>query len=257
MSRLLWRVFSLTVVVVTVALAGSAAAAARADDPDLDSDGNLSVVITDGSTSTPAPSTTPTAPVPNGGGLGPGASSGGAGGASGAGGGAGSGAGSGTGPSSSGSISLGGILTMGGINSAPRISVNPLAGDVRLWFTVYNGSKSTIDATATFWMDSWPFGVAVDRTSEVAIRELRPGTARVVTAELHGAGQWTLLNTHVTLTPPATVDGTALAPATRDALVFVFPWLLLAAAILVLLGILVVHLVRSTAVLPPRLAEVS
>ena len=237
------RVFFVRAVVVLVVGAfvfSGASAAAGATDDTVDDQGNLTVTVTDGSTPTPTPSG-----AVAGSGLGSGGTTGGGsgyGGSSGSNGGTTGGGTTGgttgtTTPGTTGTAGAAGILTMGGLTTSPSISVDPLGGTVRMWFTVRNESKSVIDGAARFWMTSWLFGIPLDEQT-VAVGALQPGESRVVSAELHGAGQWTLVDTHVTLTPPETIDGTEVKPITRDALVFVFPWLLVAAAGVALLGIL-------------------
>ncbi|WP_375384988.1 hypothetical protein [uncultured Microbacterium sp.] len=235
-----------------------AAAGAQAAEPSPAPDtGNLSVVVTDGVTATPTP--TPSA-SPSGTGQNPGSSTGGTTGSGGTrGSGSGSstgGAGSTTGGSGSGSatpsgeVSVAGMLYVGGLNSAVALSQNPGEADVTLWFTVRNASKSTIDATANFWMNSQLFSNRVDTADAVAITALLPGETRVVTTQLRHAGQWTVLDAHVTLTPPESVDGTPLTPVTRDATVLVFPWLIVAGLAVALLGYLVFRMVRRLIFVP-------
>jgi hypothetical protein len=130
-------------------------------------------------------------------------------------------------------INLGGVLNVGGLSSAYIPSVNPFAGEVQLWFTVRNVSESTIDATADFWMES-VFGNRIASVEGVSIAGLKPGEMRTLSAEVPGAGQWTVLMAHARFTPPDSVDGAELQPVVRDVTAFTFPWfflLLLAAAI--------------------------
>jgi len=188
---------------------------------------NLTVTVTDGSTASPTPRPTSSSPAPT-----PSASSGGSapsqgatGKETGAGDGTGGGSGAGAGGGAAGTVSLAGMVYVSGVNSSVALSPDPAQGDVTLWLSVRNASSSVIDLTADFWMDSVLFGTALDSASAVPVTGLQPGETRLISARLHGAGQWGLVNTHVTITPPATVDGTALTPVTRDALVVVFPWL--------------------------------
>lgn len=213
----------------------------------------LSVNVTDGSTASPTPSPTasvsPSAVVPapgpsarpgstgSTGGSGSGASTGG-----------GSPAGSGT-PAGSGSttgeVNVAGMLYIGGINASGTPALDPADGTVDVWFTVRNASQSVIDATASFWMDGSIFTNRLDEVKDVPVAALQPGETRVVSAQLHNGGQWTLLSTYVTLTPPESVDGTALTPVTRDALVLLFPWLLVLIVVLLALTYVLVRVLRS------------
>ncbi|MFZ8757101.1 hypothetical protein ACO03V_06745 [Microbacterium sp. HMH0099] len=150
-------------------------------------------------------------------------------------------------------VDLGGILSIGGLTTGSSLSLNPFGGDVQVSFTVRNTSRSTIDATADFWMEN-AFGMRLATVDGVAVAGLKPGETRTVGADLPGAGQWTVLTTHARLNPPAQVDGVDLSSLTRDATVIVVPWLLL----LMLLGSAVaataVVLLRR-AVLGPVLTE--
>ncbi|GAA1954059.1 hypothetical protein [Agromyces allii] len=128
---------------------------------------------------------------------------------------------------------LGGVLYVGGLNSGYTPSLDPLAGELQLWFTVRNVSKSTIDASADFWM-SGPFGNRLGEADGVKVAALKPGETRTVSAEVSGVGQWGLVSAHVKLTPPKTVDDATLSPVTRDASVFAPPWFVGFVAALVL-----------------------
>lgn len=122
-------------------------------------------------------------------------------------------------------VDLGGILSVGGLSTSSAPTVNPFGGDVQMWFTVWNTSKSPIDLTADFWMEN-ALGMRLATVDAVALTGLKPGETRTVSAELPGAGQWTVLTAHARVNPPAEVDGTELSPLTRDATVFVLPWLI-------------------------------
>ncbi|MFB2598271.1 hypothetical protein ACEXQE_10795 [Herbiconiux sp. P17] len=125
--------------------------------------------------------------------------------------------------------SIGGILYVSGLSTEYQPSIDPLAGDLRTHFTVRNVSSSIIDSTVRFWVTG-PFGNELGAVDGVAVNGLKPNEKVVVDATLTGVGQWTFATAHYTLTPPATVDGVALEPMTRDAFVFLPPWFLLALA---------------------------
>ncbi|MBM3716378.1 MAG: hypothetical protein FJW64_11735 [Actinobacteria bacterium] len=141
-------------------------------------------------------------------------------------------------------VDLGGILSIGGLTTGSSLSLNPFGGDVQVWFTVRNTSRSTIDATADFWMEN-AFGLRLATVDGVAVAGLKPGETRTVGADLTGAGQWTVLTTHARLNPPAQVDDVGLSSLTRDATVFVVPWL-------TLLVLLVAAIAATAAVLLRR-----
>lgn len=239
--------------VLLASVVGAAAPAVAADDQDAGTP--LSVTITDGSTPTPTASTStgPTRSTSGSGSSGTGSSVGGSSGGttSGSSGSAGGTGGGATPPqtNTAGEVSVAGMLYVGGLNGSTAPSVNPADGTVDLWFTVRNASTSVIDATAEFSIDGALFSNRLDTTSDVAITALQPGETRVVSASLHGAGQWTLLTGHVTLTPPESVDGTALSPVTRDGFFLLFPWLILAILVIVAIAWVTVRVVRDA--LPP------
>ncbi|CAH0207765.1 hypothetical protein SRABI128_01895 [Microbacterium sp. Bi128] len=245
---------ALSAVAVVLAVVFPSLPAAAEDPP---SGTPLSVNVTDGSTATPAPtprpsgSDSPSAVVPvTGPAARPGGSTGSTGSAGGSGvgtapaGGAGAGSPTGSTPPAD-EVNVAGMLYIGGINAAGTPALNPAEGTVTVWFTVRNASQSVIDATASFWMDGAIFTNRLDTVDDVPVAALQPGETRVVSAELQHGGQWTLLSTHATLTPPDSVDGTALTPVTRDALVILFPWLIVVVAVLLLLTFVLVRVLRS------------
>lgn len=229
--------------IALLVLAGSPGASASTPSPD--GSGTLSVTITDGSTPTPSP----TSPPPAGGSNSPAGSvpAGGTRPAPVPGPGAGTGNGStGGGVSAANEVSLAGMVYVGGLNTSATPEVDPAGGVVDVWFSVRNAASTPIDATADFWMDTGVFPQRLDAVDDVAIAGLQPGETRVVSARLRHGGQWTLLSTHVTLTPPESVDGVALSPVTRDALTLLFPWVLTALVVLAGLAVAVVQIVRRT-----------
>ena len=129
--------------------------------------------------------------------------------------------------------SLGGKLFLDGVHSSYQPSVNPFDGTVTVAFTVKNVSKETVDATARFWATG-PFGNDIGSVDKMAVTQLAPGESRVVSAELPGVGQWIFINAGYTFTPTATIDGVAVAPISRTAPLFIFPW---GVAVIALLGV--------------------
>jgi len=135
-------------------------------------------------------------------------------------------------------------MYVSGLSSDVRLTANPFEGSTLLSFTVRNVSTTTFDATADFWMEG-PFGNRLSAVDAVAVTQLKAGESRVVSADLAGAGQWGLVTAHVTLRPPAEVGGTTLTPLTRDATVFVFPWLIALLLLATAIAAMVLQLVRS------------
>lgn len=239
------RVAAAGVAIAFLVLSGSPGASASTPAPD--DAGTLSVTITDGSTPTPTPTPATSSPPAAGGSNSPAGSVP-------AGGGAPApvpvpAAGSGSSPTGGGApaaneVSLAGMVYVGGLNSSATPEVDPAGGVVDVWFSVRNAASTPIDATADFWMDTGVFPQRLDAVDGVAIAALQPGETRVVSARLRHGGQWTLLSTHVTLTPPESVDGVALTPVTRDALTLLFPWVITGLVVLAGLGVLVVQILR-------------
>ena len=232
-----------------VALAMIAGSLSLGSVASADDSGTLSVTITDGST-TPSPS--PLTPAGGGSGSPVGGSSG-----SGttpvngvrsvpvpaSGAGDGAPAGSGSAPASE--VSIAGMLYVGGLNASATPAVDPAGGVVDVWFTIRNASSSPIDASADFWMDTAVFPQRLDAVDDVDVTALQPGETRVVNARLQNGGQWTLLSTHVTVTPPESVDGVALTPVTRDALALMFPWVLVSLLVLAAVSAALVQVIRG------------
>lgn len=131
-------------------------------------------------------------------------------------------------------VSLGGVLFVGGLAGGYSPSLDPLAGQLQVWFTVRNASTSMVDGSADFWLEG-PFGARISQVDDVAVVALEPGEKRTVSATLPGVGQWTFVTVHTTFTPPAQVDTAQLSPYTRDANVFAPPWLI-GVGIVVVLG---------------------
>lgn len=150
-------------------------------------------------------------------------------------------------------VSLGGVLFVGGLAGGYSPSLNPLAGQLQVWFTVRNASKSTIDASADFWLEG-PFGNRISQVDDVEVVALEPGERRTISAALPGVGQWTFVTVHTKFTPPAQVDNAQLSPYTRDANVFAPPWLI-GVGIVVGLGFAAVRHFLRRVEMPMRLGE--
>lgn len=118
--------------------------------------------------------------------------------------------------------SVGGILFVSGLTSHYIWSPNPLRSAAELRFTVRNVSNTTFDSTARFWVTT-TFGAKLSEVNGIPVHALKPKETRVIRATLVGLGQWTVLQAHATLTPPKVIEGTSLAPVTRDAFIVVPP----------------------------------
>ncbi|TAJ46794.1 MAG: hypothetical protein EPO52_14725 [Herbiconiux sp.] len=144
-------------------------------------------------------------------------------------------------------FSIGGILYVSGLTTAYSPSIDPLAGDLAVQYTVRNVSGETIDSTSRFWVTN-AFGAELSAVDPVEVTALKPGESRVVSATLTGVGQWTFATAHMTLTPPTTVAGEELQPLTRDAFVVLPPWFLLALLAIGGVAYAVVRIVRAGSV---------
>lgn len=120
-------------------------------------------------------------------------------------------------------VVLAGILAVSGLTATSHPTVGPDGGEIDLEFTVKNLTDAAIDSKLRFWADN-ALGLQILSLDDTSLTGLPGGETRTVTATLTGVGQWSAYNTHVTLTPPASVDGTELAPMTRDALLLVPPY---------------------------------
>jgi hypothetical protein len=150
-------------------------------------------------------------------------------------------------------VSLGGVLFVGGLAGGYSPSLDPLAGQLQVWFTVRNASESTIDASANFWLEG-PLGNQISQVDDVEVVALEPGEKRTISATLPGVGQWTFVTVHARFTPPAQVDNAQLSPYTRDANVFAPPWLI-GVGIVAGLGFAAVRHFLRRVDLPLRLGE--
>jgi hypothetical protein len=118
---------------------------------------------------------------------------------------------------------LGGVLYVSGLRTVARPSLNPLAGDLEVTFTVRNASTETISGDAKFWMDGF-LGNSIGEPVEFDVPKIEPDETRTVRATLGGVGQWTFLTAHAEFTPPGTVDGIEISAVTRDGGVLALPW---------------------------------
>lgn len=222
---------------------------------------NVSVTIVDDASPSPTPSasSTPSATPSRGPGVGSSSSSGAVvpGGVIGSNGGSGQGGsgtadGTGQGAAAPGETSMAGMLYISGLGVMTAPSVNPFDGTVRLSLAVRNASSSPVDSSVRFWVTTI-FGNQLDEQT-VTVPTLQPGQLRVVEVDLHNSGQWGVLSAHATYLPPDTVDGVSVAPMTRDAIGFAFPWLVAMALVLVALGVVLRLIFVRWAVVSPEVA---
>lgn len=136
-------------------------------------------------------------------------------------------------PSSSGNgteeQSIGGVIYVSGITAEYAPSINPTAGTVTLNFTVRNVYTTAMDGSARLWVTT-VFGGPVGIPVEVPVLQLKPGETRVVSAEITGLAQWTVVTAHATYTPPPKLGEVVLAPLTRETMILFLPWFVLVVA---------------------------
>lgn len=123
-------------------------------------------------------------------------------------------------------VVLAGILAVSGLTATAHPNVGPDGGEIDLEFTVKNLTTASIDSTLRFWVDN-ALGLEIRSVDDLSLTDLPGGETRTVTATLTDVGQFSVYNTHVTLTPPASVDDTELTPMTRDAMLLVPPYFVL------------------------------
>ncbi|TFC42581.1 hypothetical protein E3T26_06625 [Cryobacterium sp. TMT1-21] len=128
------------------------------------------------------------------------------------------------------------FLYVSGLTVLTEPTIGPGGGDLALEFTMKNVSTSPITSSVQFRLDN-AINQPIKTLDKVEVANLAPGETRTVTANFKSVGQWTFYRGHVTMTPPADIDGTALWPSTRDSFTLLLPWFLL--AVLVLLAALV------------------
>lgn len=129
-------------------------------------------------------------------------------------------------------------LSIAGISSSYTPSLNPFAGETTVTFTVRNAGNVALAGDLKAEVRGL-FGIGLSAPVEQEVSEMLPGSTRTVTATIAGVGQWIYLNPVVTVYPK--VDDTAPNPGplpsvTRDTVLFVVPWLLVA---IIVLGLLV------------------
>lgn len=140
-------------------------------------------------------------------------------------------------PSSSAAVATG-MLAVSGLRVVFTPSIDPRAGDLHVEATVRNLSDQVMDV-GTQYSATTAFGMVLDRAAPTSISRLAPGELRVVEADLTGMGQWGVVVAHLTLRPPAQVDGADVGPITRDRWVVLPPWFALGIGAVLVAGGLV------------------
>lgn len=136
-------------------------------------------------------------------------------------------------------VEVAGGLFLSDIEGSTRPTANPFEGGSELWFTLRNSSTDTLDLTADFSLATL-YGARIDGEL-VQVTAVKPGETRVVGVTLAGGGQWPFVVGRVTIDPPDTISGHATAPVARAGLIWVFPWMVLIAAVLVALSVILLR----------------
>lgn len=129
------------------------------------------------------------------------------------------------------------LLSIDGMSASYTPSLNPLDGETAVTFTVRNAGNVALAGRLKAEVRGL-FGIGVSGEVGAEVDEMLPGSTRTVTTTVSGVGQWIYLSPAVTLYP--SVDQQALNPGplrsvSRDTVLFVVPWALLAALIIGLL----------------------
>ncbi|ASD22681.1 hypothetical protein B7495_11830 [Cryobacterium sp. LW097] len=129
-------------------------------------------------------------------------------------------------------VVMAGVLAVSGLTATAHPTAGPDGGDIVLTFTVKNLTDNPISSSLRFWVDN-AVGLQIRAANDASLTDLAGGETRTVTTTFTDVSQWSVFNSHVTLTPPDSVDGTAMTPVTRDALLLVPPYFVLLVASLV------------------------
>jgi hypothetical protein len=127
-----------------------------------------------------------------------------------------------------GTETVGGVLAIGGLSTSYAPARNPLAGTVHVQMTVQNLSTEVIEPTVAFWLTNG-LGMKLSQRDGESLGAIAPGELRIAEADLTHVGQWAAVDVHMSLTPPAEIDGVALEPLVRDRWFFAPPWFVVAA----------------------------
>jgi hypothetical protein len=128
-------------------------------------------------------------------------------------------------PSASGPAASG-LLELGGLRALGWPTWDPFDSTVHVSLTIRNGLAATVGARVRFELRTVA-GQHLGRSGSYRIAGLQPGESRQVEADLHGAGQSTLVQV-VSLVTPITDDPTLSSRTfARDTWALVPPWLLI------------------------------
>ena len=134
------------------------------------------------------------------------------------------------------SISIGGVLFVGGVESSSVPTYEPQGAPARVAVSVANNYTKPISLVVSFTVTNL-FGQEVAKVSRFKVSSVKPSSNLMVETETKsGIGQWGFYNTKITVSPPSHLDGLNLYSVTRENSFFVWPMIptSLAALIIVL-----------------------
>ena len=131
-------------------------------------------------------------------------------------------------------FNLGGVFYLGNLAAWADYTNGAYFPDAKLQFAVKNVSRDIVPASAHLWV-SGPLGITVADVPRYMLVGLEPGETRLVTATVHGIGQWGLYSGHMVFTPPETVNGGEAIAFEREAAFGAFS---IVATLLLLLGVM-------------------
>jgi hypothetical protein len=114
-------------------------------------------------------------------------------------------------------FNLGGVFYMGRLTAVADYAKSGYASpSAKLEFAVRNVSPEVVPATAHFRVKNW-LGMIVAEVPRYQFVGMESGETRLVTAVLHGIGQWGSYTADMVFTPPETVNGGESVSFRRDA----------------------------------------
>ena len=117
-------------------------------------------------------------------------------------------------------------LTVSSFSASYDATVNPLAGDTTITFTVANKGNVALGATMVIGVNTF-FGIGATTPIRQELSEMLPRSTRVISVTVPGVPQLGYLNPYVQLAPTVADDAMnpgALTTVNRDAVTIAVPW---------------------------------
>lgn len=124
-------------------------------------------------------------------------------------------------------------LTVSSFTASYDATVNPLAGDTTITFTVANKGNVALGANMVIGVNTY-FGIGAATAVRQELSEMLPRSTRVITVTVPGVPQLGYLNPYVSLAPTVADDAMnpgVLTTVNRDAVTIAMPWWLVIALI--------------------------